>query len=299
MRIGPRRSSGCLLIDKCHFQLGRSQRKQLAQQGQRFLFMAGLHFQFNILFLLEKLEFLPGLHNQVPKLIGCLFIDCIISVKRNECQKGISLRDLQFAASLRVILGDKAGIQGAEFQQFVLCPHLSPLFSRRFHQLCEASFLGKPDIVNRGILIKIHKFIVNLIFFLFGTLRNNAGHIARNGDSAEVLHDADTLIALLHIEFIHIFISFNGVTDALVLLALTEIDPLGRELRIFIENRHKIARKRTAPPHCLGPYDLRYGYLHQTQRHLMISAFLRHDIIQYLQGWLYPPKHPGLIILFS
>ena len=295
MGIGPGRSPGGLLIDERRFHLRRAHRKQHGKQ--RLLLGAGLHLQVDVPFLLEKLEFLPALCDQLAQLAGGLRVHLIIAVQSDEGQKRVSLGNGQLAASPGLILRRKTRIEVAELQPVVIRPLLPGLLPHYLLQLRETALLGEPDIVHRRCLIKVHEFIINLILFLVCARRHDAGHFPRDGDRAEVLHDADPLIALLHIEIVHVLVGLDRVAYALFLLTVAEPDPFRGELRTIVQYGHEIARERTAPSHGLRPHDTVYGHLHQSKGHLIIAA-VRHDVVQNRQSRLLSPHHPCLIIFF-
>ena len=53
----------------------------------------------------------------------------------------------------------------------------------------KAAFLGKPDIVDRGRLIKIQEFVIDFILLLLCRPGDNTDDLPRNGDSIEELHN--------------------------------------------------------------------------------------------------------------
>ena len=98
MRVGPRRSSRCLCIQKCNLQLRRTCRKQPIQQ--RFLFDSGrIHLEINFLIVFQKFEFFPGFCNQFFHFIGSFLINHFIIINCQECKKCISGRDRQFLSA--------------------------------------------------------------------------------------------------------------------------------------------------------------------------------------------------------
>ncbi len=127
----------------------------------------------------------------------------------------------------------KPGINGTEFEQILVRPHFARGFSDCLLQFCKTALLREPDVVDRRGLVKVQKFIVYVVFFFTGPFRNNAGDISGDGDNTEIFHNADPLVALLHIEFVHIFIGFDGITDALIHVDAAQIRPFAGEFRIL------------------------------------------------------------------
>ncbi len=186
---------------------------------QRFLFLIRLHLQLNFLILLQKLELLPALGNQRFQLAGRMFVNGIIAVKGDKGKERISRRDFQFTAALRLILGVKSCVSGAEPETVFVRPHLARFLSHRFMQLCKTAKVREPDIIYFRQLIKVHKLIIDFIFLLLSALGNDADYLPRNGHHPEEFHNAYPLVALLHIKPVHVFIRLDGVSDSLLHMA--------------------------------------------------------------------------------
>ena len=75
------------------------------------------------------------------------------------------------------------------------------------------------------MLIEIHKFIIQFVFFILRTPRHNTDDISRNGNHAEEFHDTDPFVPLFHIKLIHIFVSFDGIPDAFFHMAGAQAGP--------------------------------------------------------------------------
>ena len=70
-------------------------------------------------------------------------------------------------------------------------------------------------------------------------------------------------------------------------MGITQDGPLGRELGIRLQQRHKVRRKSRVPPARFGADDAFGRDLHQTQRLLRYDVHPFQDIIQHSQiGYL-------------
>ena len=67
-----------------------------------------------------------------------------------------------------------------------------------------------------GYIIEIDKFVINQVVFFLGPFGKDPGNDSRDIGGVYGPHDADTLVSFLYIEFIHEFVGFDGVPDALV-----------------------------------------------------------------------------------
>src|SRR5699024_5054132 len=122
--------------------------------------------------------------------------------------------DGETLASLSFKFSFKAGISGAEIQLIIIAPDFIRPLSYQTLQFWKTAFLAEPDIIHAGQAVEIHKFIINPVFLLIGTGRNNPYNISGNGYCPEKLQDTDPFIAFLNIEFIHILIGLDGITDS-------------------------------------------------------------------------------------
>ena len=80
------------------------------------------------------------------------------------------------------------------------------------------------------------------------------------------------LVALLHIEPVHVLKGDDGSMDALFQVRVTQVRPLGSKLGVRLQQGHKVIRKGSVPSAGLGAHKTVRRDLHQPQR------LLRHDI---------------------
>ncbi len=255
MGVGPRGSPRRLLIDERRLYLGPAQRKQHAQQRLWLLLMAGLHLQVDVPLLLQELKLLPALLDELVQLIGGLLVHLLISVQADERQESIPLGDGQLAAALLVVFRAEPGVKGAELQELILRPFLPGLLAHDLLQLRKTPLSGEPDIVDGRGLVEVQEFEVDPVLLFVRALGHDTDHIAQNRHRAKILHDADPLVALLHIEPVHVLVDLDGILDALVLLIFAEVRPFGGKLGAVPQDGHEVSRKGIAPPHRLRPHD--------------------------------------------
>ena len=166
--------------------------------------------------MFQKMEFLPGFCYRSFHLRGSHAAYRIIIIYRQKGKERVSRCNRKLLSPRRFKFRCKSRINGAESQLVVVGPDLVRLFSRKSLKFRETARSCKPDIIHFGKFIKIHKLIVDPVFLLFCSGRQDPGDNTGNGNSVVILQNAYPLVPLFHIEFIHILICLDGIPDALI-----------------------------------------------------------------------------------
>ena len=132
--------------------------------------------------------------------------------------------------------------------------------------------------------IKVQKFIIDPHCRVVGIDRQDARDIGTDGRRVKAFEDTHALVALLHIEASHVFKAPDGIRDAGVAqMRLAECDPLSRELRSKVQQRHKIRGKRRLPPCRIRADDLRNGDIQNAEIHTAGHRAVAQPFLQHLR----------------
>ena len=109
-------------------------------------------------------------------------------------------------------------------------------------------------IVHFGQLIEIQKLVVDLILKVISAGGDEPGDCARDLDCTVILEHRDPLVALLHIEPVHVLKGDDGGMDALFQMRVAQVRPLGSKLGIRLQQGHKVIRKGSVPSAGFGAH---------------------------------------------
>ena len=183
-------------------------------------------------------------------------------------------------------------VQGEHLGAVFLAPNFIGLLAEDFLQPGKAAGLRKLQQIGFGDGKILHKFVVSLNFRVIAVRRQDAGDHAGYTACAEIFQHTDALVALLHIKTPQIFITADGVADALLHMGDAQADPLGAELGFHIQQRHKVGGKRPGAPFGLGADQKVHRDIHQPQGHLGIDPGVPlQDDVQHRQIGRLPPQN--------
>ena len=275
MRTHPCADLGVVLVEEHHPQLaGLLAGAEDIQLGQQRLCGALGRFQrkLHAMGLGEHLHLVPQLFQVLPHLRRGGVVGVGVAVHRQVHQQRITGGQPQGSAAQGFELLVEHGVEGGKVQPVILRPCLAAGLAHQRLQLAVAAQLGEMHIVHLGQLIEIQELVVDLIFQILGAGGDEPGDRARDLDGAVILEHRDPLVALLHIEPVHVLKGDDGSMDALFQVRVTQVRPLGSKLGVRLQQGHKVIRKGSVPSAGLGAHKTVRRDLHQPQR------LLRHDI---------------------
>ena len=275
MRTHPCADLGVVLVEEHHPQLtGLLAGAEDIQLGQQRLCGALGRFQrkLHAMGLGEHLHLVPQLFQVLPYLRRGGVVGVGVAVHRQVHQQRITGGQPQGSAAQGFELLVEHGVEGGKVQPVILRPCLAAGLAHQRLQLAVAAQLGEMHIVHLGQLIEIQELVVDLIFQILGAGGDEPGDRARDLDGAVILEHRDPLVALLHIEPVHVLKGDDGSMDALFQVRVAQVRPLGSKLGIRLQQGHKVIRKGSVPSAGLGAHKAVRRDLHQPQR------LLRHDI---------------------
>ena len=159
-------------------------------------------------------------------------------------------------------------VRRAKIKLLLICPLRIRIRTRQLQQTAETPLLRKPDIVDLSQLVKIHEFIIDLHLQIIRLLRNLPGYLRRDCNRIEIFHHGYTLISLYNIEFIHIFVNLDRITNSLFDLAVTQCRPFGTKFCLIIKQWHEVVRKCVCSSDIARSNDTVKWNLHDAKRHL-------------------------------
>ena len=257
MRAHPCADLGVVLVDKCHPQLaGLLAGAEDIQLGQKRLCGALGRFQrkLHTVGLGKHLHLVPQLFQVLPHLCRGGVVGIGVAVHRQVHQQRITGGQPHGSAAQGFELLVEHGVEGGKVQPVILRPCLAAGLAHQRLQFVIAAQLGKMHIVHFGQLIEIQKLVVDLIFKVIRAGGDEPGDRARDLDSTVILEHRDPLVALLHIEPVHVLKGDDGGLDALFQVRVTQVRPLDSKLGIRLQQRHKVIRKGSVPSAGLGAH---------------------------------------------
>ena len=202
----------------------------------------------------KHLHLVPQLFQVLPHLRRGGVVGVGVAVHRQVHQQRITGGQPQRSAAQGFELLVEHGVEGGKVQPVILRPCLAAGLAHQRLQFVIAAQLGKMHIVHLGQLIEIQKLVVDLIFQILGAGGDKPGDRARDLDGAVILEHRDPLVALLHIEPVHILKGDDGGLDALFQMGVAQDRPLGGKLGVRLQQGHKIIRKGGVPSAGLGAH---------------------------------------------
>ena len=165
-------------------------------------------------------------------------------------------------------------------------------------ELGEAAQLEELHLIEPRQLIELHELIVPLHSQILAFRREHADDRAGDGGGAVAFEDADALVALLHVEPAQILIALDGVADALVAqVGFAELHPLGAELGVNRQQRHKAGGKGRLAAGALGADNLIDGDFNESQVHPSGAHGLHQNLVEHLGIGVATPEHIGAVVL--
>ena len=166
--------------------------------------------------MFQQMEFLPGFGYRGFHLRRSHAAYRIIVIYSQKSKERVSRCNRKLLSPRRFKFRCKSCIDRAESQLVIIGPDLVVFFSRKGLEFRETARSCKPDIIHFGKFIKIHKLVVDPVFLLVCSGRQDPGHNSGDGNGVVIFQNAYPFISLFHIEFIHILISLDRIPDALV-----------------------------------------------------------------------------------
>ena len=90
---------------------------------------------------------------------------------------------------------------------------------------------------------KIQKFIIQPVFQIIRTFRDQTDHCSGNAVGPTIFHDTDPFISLLDIKTVHKLICHYRIIDAVFYLVIVEVLPFNSKLRTFCKSGIKLFAK--------------------------------------------------------
>ena len=231
----------------------------------------------------EHLHLVPQFFEILPHLRRGGIVGVGVAVHRQVHQQRITGGQPQGSAAQGFELLVEHGVEGGKVQPVVLRPCLAAGLAHQRLQLAVAAQLGEMHIVHLGQLIEIQKLVVDLIFQILGAGGDEPGDRARDLDGAVILEHRDPLVALLHIEPVHVLKGDDGGMDALFQMRVAQVRPLDGKLGVRLQQGHKIIRKSGVPSAGLGAHKAVRRDLHKPQRLLRYDIHALEHIVQNSQ----------------
>ena len=217
------------------------------------------------MFLGQHQDFIPH-ESQIVLEIICHFCEgSLIGINIQVGQQGIAGGDCQLFAALFPKSYGKTGVDGVKIGLFFVGPVTVFSAGDMQQHFGKAAFLREPHIVDTCVAIKINKFEIDLVFFFFGTLRNEADDLSGNGNGIAVFQYADALISLDDVEFIHIFIGLDRIANTIGEMSIQKCRPLCRKFCLCVQQGHEIRCKGGASGSCVSTDDPFCRYLHESE----------------------------------
>ena len=257
MRAHPRADLGVVLVDKCHPQLtGLLAGAEDIQLGQKRLCgaLGRVQRKLHAVGLGEHLHLVPQFFEILPHLCRGGVVGVGIAVHRQVHQQRITGGQPQGRAAQGFELLVEHGVESGKVQPVILRPRLAAGLAHQRLQLAVAAQLGEMHIVHFGQLIEIQKLVVDLILKVISAGGDEPGDCARDLDCTVILEHRDPLVALLHIEPVHVLKGDDGGMDALFQMRVAQVRPLGGKLGIRLQQRHKVIRKGSVPSAGFGAH---------------------------------------------
>ena len=275
MRTHPCADLGVVLVKKHHPQLtGLFAGAEDIQLGQKRLCgaLGRVQRKLHTVGLGKHLYLVPQLFQVLPHLRRGGVVGVGVAVHRQVHQQRIAGSQPHGCAAQGFELLMEHGVKSCKVQPVILRPCLAAGLAHQRLQLAIAAQLGEMHIVHLGQLIEIQKLVVDLILQLVGAGGDEPGDRARDLDGTVILEHRDPLVALLHIELVHVLKGDDGGMDALFQMRVAQVRPLDSKLGIRLQQGHKVIRKGSVPSAGLGAHKTVRWDLHQPQ------WLLRHDI---------------------
>ena len=97
----------------------------------------------------------------------------------------------------------------------------------------------------------------------------------------KIFQDADPLVSRLNVEISVIFVTNDGIADALAQVGGAELDPLDGKLRVPAQQGQKRGREGTDAACGLGAHDAVCGNLHQTHGNAAVCGDVTDELVQH------------------
>ena len=195
-------------------------------------------------------------------------LHCFISVDVNKDQQGITGSKRQLISAKCLERHAEAMVCRSEIHLLLIRPLRIRIRTGQLQQTAETSLLRKPDIVNLRQLVKIHEFIIDFHLQVIRFPRNLSCYLCRNRDRIKIFHHGYTLISLYNIEFIHIFVNLDWITNSLFDLTVTQCRPFGTKFCLIIKQWHEVVRKCVCSSDIARSNDTIQRNLYDAKRHL-------------------------------
>ena len=257
MRTHPCADLGVVLVEEHHPQLtGLLAGTEDIQLGQKRLCgaLGRVQRKFHAMGFGEHLHLVPQLFQVLPHLCRGGIVGVGVAVHRQVHQQCITGGQPHGGAAQGFELLVEHGVEGGKVQPVILRPCLAAGLAHQRLQFVIAAQLGKMHIVHLGQLIEIQKLVVDFIFQILGAGRDEPGDRARDLDGTVILEHRDPLVALLHIEPVHVLKGNDGGLDALFQMGVAQDRPLCRKFGIRLQQGHKVIRKGRVPSAGLGAH---------------------------------------------
>ena len=216
---------GVVFVDKRHPQLAwllaGAEDIQLGQQRLRRAF-GRVQRKLHAVGLGKHLHLVPQLFQILPHLRRGGVVCAGVAVHRKVHQQCIAGGQPHSRAAQRIELLVEHGVEGRKVQPVVLCPRLAAGLTHQRLQLAVTAQLGKMHIVHLGQLVEVQKLVVDLIFQLVRAGRDEPRDRAGDLDRTVILEHRHPLVALLHIEPVHVLIGNDGGLDALLQMRIAQ-----------------------------------------------------------------------------
>ena len=286
---------GVVFVQEDHLELAGLLAKDVQLAQQRLAGGVRLQRERYRVRLGQDLDLIPQLGEVLPHLRRGGLAGIRIAVDRKIDQQGVARRQIQRRTAQRIELLAEHGVERRKIQPVVVRPGFARRLADQSLQFCIAAQFGEAHVVHLGQLVKIEKFVVDLIFQRIVPGRDEPGHGAGDGDSLIIFEDGHPLVALLHIEPVQVFVGDDGGMDALFQMGIAEVRPLGGELGVIIQQGHEVGGKRRVAAAGLGAHDALGRDVHQPQRLLRHDVHTVQDLIQDFQIRRLPPRDAGTV----
>ena len=294
MAQGPAGGLRRFIVDEGHL----SQRRTGQHLGQEPLLLLPGRVRLDLdgRLLLLELHLFPHFVQVFADLRLAGVFQCRIAIDLQIAQHRVAHRGLELPAAAGKIGLLKIMVDRGEVAPLVLIPFLLRLLAQYLLQSQVAALLAELQEVDFAVFIEGEELVIDLRLFGVAALGQDADHLPGDADRAEKLQHAHPLVALFHIEAVHILIGLDRLTDAIGHVGAAERFPLGGKLRPRGQDRHEVRRKGIDPAPGLGADDALHGDLHDSQLRPLGRALRRHKVVQHRQAGRTARRHAGAIV---